>query len=45
MSGYVAANNGLYAEYNKRILPRISLIQPVINGGTKGLGGYLIFSR
>ena len=45
MSGYVAANDGLYAKYNKRILLRTSLIQPIINGGTRGLGGYLIFSK
>ena len=45
MSGYVAANDGLYAKCDKRILLRISLTQPVINGGTKGLGGYLTFSR
>ena len=29
-SGYIAANNVLYAKYNKRILPRSSLIQSVI---------------
>ena len=45
MSGYVAANDGLYAEYNKRILLRTSLTQPVITGNTRGLGGYLAFSR
>ena len=45
MSGYIAANDGLYAKCNKRILPRTSLIQPVINGDTRGLGGYLAFSR
>ena len=44
MSGYVAANDGLYAECDKRILLRTSLIQPVINGDTEGLGGYLVFS-
>ena len=43
MSGYVAANDRLYAECDKRILPRTSLIQPVTNGGTRGLGGYLAF--
>ena len=45
MSGYVAANNGLYAKCDKRILLRTSLIQPIINGGTRGLGVYLTFSR
>ena len=45
MSGYVAANNRLYAKYNKRILLRTSLTQPITNSGTKGLGGYLIFSK
>ena len=45
MSGYVAANDGLYAEYNKRILLRMSLTQPVTNGDTRGLGGYLAFSK
>ena len=43
MSGYIAANNGLYAKCNKRILLRTSLIQPIINSNTKGLGGYLTF--
>ena len=44
MSSYVAANNGLYAKCNKRILPRTSLTQPIINSGTGGLGEYLAFS-
>ena len=28
-SGYIAANDVLYAKYNKRILPRTSLIQSI----------------
>jgi len=44
MSGYVAANDGLYAKYDKRILLRTSLTLPIINGSTRGLGGYLTFS-
>jgi len=44
MSGYVAANDGLYAKCNKRILLRTSLTLPVTNSGTGGLGGYLAFS-
>jgi len=45
MSGYVAANDGLYAECDKRILLRTSLTQPITNGDTRGLGGYLAFGK
>ena len=44
MGGYVATD-GLYAKYNKRVLLRISLIQSITNSGTRGLRGYLTFSK